>query len=213
MDLKLTSFFLFFLIIGMSILPHSYSDSYISIEMDKKIWEFGDFLSYVIKISEITGDDVKIYIRDESGKKSGPPPFELTQLQTTIPSMYPLHPDQGFKEGKYYIDVEYGNHKDSVEFNIIDTGKAIIPTAVRVNTMIWIGENFPDEFFAKEIRTLIKENILAIPENQEHSKSSEFKLPSWVKVNTVYWWLSGETSDKEFIQALQYLIKIKTIVI
>ena len=206
-------FSLLFLIITISTLSHGYADSFIKIEMDKTNWEFGDFLFYVIKVSDITEDNAIIFIRDESGKKFGPPPLQFTQLENNIPSIYPLHPDLGFKEGKYYIDVEYGSHKDSIEFNITDTGKAIIPIGIRASTMHWITQDFPDEFFAKEVRTLINEGTVAIPENFKYNASNEFKFPNWIKTNTVVWWLSGEISDKEFTQALEYLIKIKSIII
>ncbi|VVC05223.1 Uncharacterised protein [uncultured archaeon] len=38
-----------------------------------------------------------------------------------------------------------------------------------------------------------------------HASAQEYSIPSWIK-NMTKWWSQGQTSDSDFIKAMQYLI-------
>jgi len=54
----------------------------VSIFTEKEIYSYGDFLTFTIEVSEITGEPAILHIIDESGKKSSAIPIPITKLKT-----------------------------------------------------------------------------------------------------------------------------------
>ena len=64
---------LLLLFVILSILPSlglTFAAPTVSIETNQSVYEYGDHLIMIINVSEITGDDARIYITDPAERKS-----------------------------------------------------------------------------------------------------------------------------------------------
>lgn len=200
------------LLISVGFTPMVFAEPTVEIILEKSTYNYGEKLFYTIKVSEVTGDNAVIHIRDESGKGSSAIPIGISQLETPIPSLYPFEREV-FPEGKFFIDVEYSGAKNTAEFNLVDVGNIVIPFWIKQVAFYWISpDGISDKNYADAIEFLIKEEIIMIPETTVNQNGQESKIPSWVKTSTL-WWLEEKISDSEYAQALQHLIKIGIIVI
>jgi len=200
-------------LIIMAILPgigYSLAESAISITTNQSIYEYGDNLVMVINVSEITGDDVSIYIIDPTERRSLLLQQPISQKYTEFPSKFPFDATI-WKPGTYVLELEYSKdstwmNKSSTQFIIEDTGKIALPFWIKDLAHMWITEPLvTDKDFARALEYLIEHGIIKIPytEPEEETVSS---IPEWVK-NNAEWWIEGKISDTEFTMALQYLIK------
>ena len=192
-------------------IPNAYANPTISIQTDKEIYSYGDFLSFTIEVSEITGQAAILHIIDQSGQSSSAIPVPITELTTVVPSPHPFE-SAVYPQGRYTLNIEYSGGTDSVEFELIDSGKIIIPFWVRDFSKYWYNDEISDKEFAKGIEFLIKENIIVVTQSVSHGTVDEVKIPNWVKTNTG-WWLQGKISDEEFAKAIEYLIKVGIIIL
>ena len=196
------------LLVTLSILPSlglTFAVSTISIETSQSIYEYGDHLIMIINVSEITGDDARIYITDQAERKSLLLQQPISQEYTEFPSNFPFD-SAIWKPGTYVLELEYSGTNSSVQFTIEETGKIGIPFWIKDLAKMWINEPLvTDKDFARAIEYLIKQKIIMIPytESGEETVSS---IPEWVK-NNAGWWIEGKISDTEFVLALQYLVK------
>ena len=198
-------------IIGMVGMPTVFATPTVTIQMEKMVYTFGEKLFYVIEVSEITGEIATIYLRDEQGKGSSGIPISITELKTPVPSTYPFEKEI-FPVGKYFVYVEYSGASDSVEFELIDSGKIVIPFWIKQVAYFWISDQISDESFADVIEFLIKNEIIIVPETEKESIENNTQIPSWIKTNTT-WWLEEKISDADFALGIQYLIKTGIIVV
>lgn len=182
----------------------------VEILMDKTTFKYCEKLFYTIQVSEITGEPAIIHIRDQAGKGSSAIPIPISSLQNPIPSAVPFEAEI-FPLGKYFIDVEYAGAKDTVEFDLIDSGKTCIPITVKQVAFSWMDDKMSDGFFIDAINKFVDKNIISIPDKINEKNLEEIHIPKWVK-NTVVWWLEDKISDDEFSQAFQYLIDKEIIV-
>jgi len=106
------------------------------------------------------------------------------------------------------LEIQYSDSTDTTEFELIDSGKFLLPSGTKQVAVSWIQGGISDTFFMK---FLIRENPTLFSTVQ-NSDSENVKIPHWVK-GTAVWWIDGKTSDKEFVAALEYLIKVGIIVV
>jgi len=206
-------------LIIMAILPSiglTFAESAISIATNQSVYEYGDHLVMIISVSEITGDDVSIYITklDQHGHtdlvgSSGPrsllfqPP--ISQEYTEFPSKFPFDATI-WKPGTYVLELEYLGDKSSTQFIIEDTGKIALPFWIKDLAHMWITEPLvTDKDFARALEYLIEKGIISIPYTEPGTETVS-SIPEWVK-NNAEWWIEGKISDTEFTLALQYLVK------
>jgi hypothetical protein len=192
-------------------IPIAYATPIISIQTDKEIYSYGDFLSITIQVSELTGKSAILHIIDWSGKSSSAISIPITQLKTIVPSPYPFE-STVYPQGRYTLNIEYSGSSDSAEFELIDSGKIVIPNWVRDFSKYWYNDEISDKEFAKGIEFLIKENIIVVPQSSSHGTVDEVKIPNWVKTSTG-WWIQGKISDVEFAKSIEYLINIGIIIL
>ena len=84
----------------------------------------------------------------------------------------------------------------------------IVPNWIKNNAKWWADGLIGDSDFVLGIEFLIKEGILKIPESSFESDSSESdKIPDWIK-NNAKWWAENKISEREFLEGIQFLIKI-----
>jgi len=93
-----------------------------------------------------------------------------------------------------------------------------IPTWIKNNAGWWASGMITEDEFLKGIEYLINNNIISIDytpcsakiENQ-HSSSTNL-IPAWIK-NNAGWWATDQIEDDDFINGIEYLIKIQIITI
>jgi hypothetical protein len=198
--------FLIILTISLAgILPSVYAEPTVNIIMDETTYSYCDKLFYIIEVSEITGEPAIIHIRDETGKGSSAIPIAIANLQTPVPSLIAFEKEM-FPLGNYFIDVEYGNSKFTVEFNLIDSNKICIPNIIKPILTEWLfTDNFSDGFLLQQFQTYIDKKLIYVPFEINQNNVHDIDIPDWVK-NVGYWWIQGGISDKNFAQVISYLI-------
>ena len=196
------------LLVTLSILPSlglTFAAPTISIETSQSVYEYGDHLIMIINVSEITGDDARIYITDSAERKSLLLQQPISQKYVEFPSKFPFD-SAIWKPGTYVLEFEYSGDKSSTQFTIEDTGKIALPFWIKDLANMWINEPLvTDKDFARAIEYLIQREIIKIPYT-EPGEEMISSIPEWVK-NNAGWWIEGKISDMEFTMALQYLVK------
>ena len=195
-------------LIIMAILPSiglTFAESAISIATNQSVYEYGDHLVMIISVSEITGDDVSIYITDPAERRSLLLQQPISQEYTEFPSKFPFDATI-WKPGTYVLELEYLGDKSSTQFIIEDTGKIALPFWIKDLAHMWITEPLvTDKDFARALEYLIEKGIISIPYTEPGTETVS-SIPEWVK-NNAEWWIEGKISDTEFTLALQYLVK------
>ena len=195
-------------LIIMAILPSiglTFAESAISITTNQSVYEYGDNLVMIINVSEITGDDVSIYIIDPTERRSLLLQQPISQEYTEFPSKFPFDATI-WKPGTYVLELEYLGDKSSTQFIIEDTGKIALPFWIKDLAHMWITEPLvTDKDFARALEYLIEKGIISIPYTEPGTETVS-SIPEWVK-NNAEWWIEGKISDTEFTLALQYLVK------
>jgi hypothetical protein len=159
----------------------------------------------IINVSEITGDDARIYITDQAERKSLLLQQPISQEYTEFPSNFPFD-SAIWKSGTYVLEFEYSGDKSSTQFTIEDTGKIALPFWIKELAKMWINQSLvTDKDFARAIEYLIQVEIIKIPYTEPEGETIS-SIPEWVK-NNAGWWIEGKISDTEFVLALQYLVK------
>ena len=179
----------------------------ISIETSQSVYEYGDHLNIIIKVSEITGGDAYIYIINTEERKSLLLQRPISQEYTEFPSPFPIESGSpSWLVGTYGLEFEYSGAKSSTQFTLEDTGKVGLPYWIRDLAKLWINEpTVTDKDFARALEYLIEHGIIKIPYT-EPGEETVSSIPEWVK-NNAGWWIEGKISDTEFTMALQYLVK------
>ena len=196
------------LLVIMSILPSiglTFAESAVSITTNQSVYEYGDHLVMIISVSEITGDDVSIYIIDPTERRSLLLQQPIYQEYNEFPSKFPFDATI-WKPGTYVLELEYLGDKSSTQFIIEDTGKIALPFWIKDLAHMWITEPLvTDKDFARALEYLIEKGIISIPYTEPDTETIS-SIPEWVK-NNAEWWIEGKISDTEFTLALQYLVK------
>ena len=196
------------LLVTLSILPSlglTFAAPTISIETSQSVYEYGDHLVMIINVSEITGDDARIYITDPAERRSLLLQQPISQEYNEFPSKFPFDATI-WKPGTYVLELEYLGDKSSTQFIIEDTGKIALPFWIKDLAHMWITEPLvTDKDFARALEYLIEKGIISIPYTEPGIETVS-SIPEWVK-NNAEWWIEGKISDTEFALALQYLVK------
>jgi hypothetical protein len=184
-----------------------YAAPTVSIYTEKEVYSYGDFLTFTIEVSEITEDLAILHIIDESGKSSSAIPIPITELKTVVPSPFPFE-SEVYPLGTYTLEIQYSDSTNTTEFELIDSGKFLLPMGTKQVAVAWIEGDISDTFFMK---FLIEQNPTLFS-TEQNSEPENVKIPHWVKATTG-WWIDEKISDKEFVTALEYLIKVGIIVV
>jgi hypothetical protein len=195
----LTMFFIF----GIA-----YATPQISISTDRSTYQYGQNLSFIIKVSEITNDSATFEIVDNSGQSSSPIHVAINKLVSNITAPVPFYKTT-FSPGTYFINVQYSGSNATTSFQIIDTSEIVIPPEFKVVADSWSKGQTSDKLFAAHIQTLIQYGIIKI-DNYQPNNTAFF--PSWFK-NNATWWSNGAISDDDFGLAIKYLVDSKIILV
>ena len=161
-------------------------------------------------------------------------PYEETfsDIQTSIENygfaVVTMHPQEfsTIREGTYsntinqlqidelksLIDTIDENNIDMVLISEINEKSSIlessktIPQWIKNNAGWWADRQISDIDFSKDLKYLIKTDIIKMPDNIPVSVNiSETYIPQWIK-NNAGWWAENLLSDEEFTKSMQYLI-------
>jgi hypothetical protein len=182
----------------------AYGAASVQINTSKYTYNYGDYLSVTIKVSEVTGSDATMYIIDSNETKSTAIPIKLRDKTTTIVAQSPFDPVL-FKEGKYKIQLDYDGTKTFLEFELVDAGNILMPFGSNVVVPQWFSGTISDYNFLK---FLVDMDTILLPPDEPLKNS--VKIPSWYKINA-RWWFDKMISDNEFVAGLQYLIDKKIV--
>ena len=197
------------LIGSTGIITSSYAESQISIIMEKTTYTYCERLTYSIEVSEVTGENAIIYIRDEAGGKSSAIPIPIEKLSNPIPSLHAFEKDI-FPLGTYFIDVQYLGMQTTAEFNLVDSDNMCISEAMQPVVVKWINGEFTDGMLISGFQNIVDKKLINIPFELTEKNIEKLNIPEWVK-SVGKGWLMGIISDKMFVQNLQYLIDEKII--
>ena len=192
-------------VIGITMfLPNAQAETSVSINLEKSTYQYCEKLSYIIEVSEVTGDPAIIHIRDEAGKGSSAIPIPIGGLQNLIPAAFPFEKEQ-FSPGKYFIDVAYDGISTTAEFEIIDSDNICIPGIIKQFIVGWINGELPDGYFVDALQKNVNPKLIDVPFEVNSENILEINMPSWVKDNVAIWWVNDMISDKDFAQVFNYL--------
>jgi len=178
----------------------------ISIETSQSVYEYGDNLNIIIKVSEITGGDVYIYIINTEERKSLLLQRPISQEYTEFPSPFPIESGSpSWLVGTYGLEFEYSGAKSSTQFTLEDTGKIGLPFWIKDLAKMWVTDRISGKEFSVAIEYMINNEIIKIPYTESDDVSAT-TIPGWVK-NNAGWWAVGAINDTEFTLALEYLVK------
>ena len=178
----------------------------ISIETSQSVYEYGDHLNIIIKVSEITGGDAYIYIINTEERKSLLLQRPISQEYTEFPSPFPIESGSpAWLVGTYGLEFEYSGAKSSTQFTLEDTGKIGLPFWIKDLAKMWVTDRISGKEFSVAIEYMINNEIIKIPYTESDDVSAT-TIPGWVK-NNAGWWAVGAINDTEFTLALEYLVK------
>lgn len=198
------------LVIGISSfgLQHAFGTPSIEISTSKPVYEYGDLLSIIFHVSELTGEPITLHIVDSSGKTSTPINLPINKLNNTITSPFPFYKTT-FSPGTYHIDAEYSGAKANVSFDLIDSGIAI-PNEFKTIVKTFEQGSPGDNEYAGIIRELINDKLINVP--SYNNQTNQIHIPFWFK-NNIKWWSNDLISDNDFGSSIQYLIQKRIIMV
>ena len=186
---------------------HVLAEPSISIETSQDVYAYGDHLNIIINVSEITGDDVRIYIINTEERKSLLLQQPISQKYTEFPSPFPIESGSPvWLLGTYELEFEYSGVKSSTQFTLEDTGQIGLPFWIKDVAKMWVTDRISATEFSVAIEYMINAEIIKIPYTETDDNVSTTTIPEWIKYNAG-WWAVGAIDDTEFTLALQYLVK------
>ena len=186
---------------------HVLAEPSISIETSQDVYAYGDHLNIIINVSEVTGDDARIYIINTEERKSLLLQQPISQKYTEFPSPFPIESGSPvWLLGTYELEFEYSGAKSSTQFTLEDTGQIGLPFWIKDIAKMWVTDRISATEFSVAIEYMVNAEIIKIPYTEVDNDVSATTIPDWVK-NTAGWWAVGAIDDTEFTLALQYLVK------
>ena len=167
------------------------------------------------KESYISGVPVKITLKDPNQEISTKKVFPSSDGRFRMESIV----TKDTLLGGYVVFAEYRDFKSpEVSFLVSSIGsnkESQIPSWLKTTINWWAQNKIEDRDLVLGLQFLIKEGIVRITEEDKtliHQNESGIKIPEFIKQLSL-WWVDGKVSDKEFVSAIQFLIKNGFIVI
>ncbi len=86
------------------------------------------------------------------------------------------------------------------------TQSIVIPAWIKNNAKWWSQGQIGDDQFVQGIQYLIQQGIMKVPtQSNSTATAGTQQIPAWVKTDAG-WWASGQISDDQFVQGIQYMI-------
>ena len=198
--------FLFLILTAVMFSPTIAFAEELRVVTSQEVYEYGEFLSFTVTVPQVTEDFATFRIIDETGMGSSTITMAITGENTVLTAPNPFLSNQ-FRTGEYTIEIEYDGDITTTQFQLIDSGKVVIPFWIKDVAGLWIEQVINDAGFFKN---LVDNEVVMI--DQTLNDNTSILIPSWYKDNAE-WWRNGYISDDEFAKGLQYLITINAITI
>tara|TARA_Y100000590_G_scaffold74361_1_gene82042 strand:- start:168 stop:830 length:663 start_codon:yes stop_codon:yes gene_type:complete len=197
------------LILGISILfsgsAYAQYTPDVEIVLSSSTYSYGDKLDYEIMVSQVTGEEAKIFIIDTFGNKSQLLTIPIYEEKSRVIAPFAFDSVIWMK-GTYGLELQYSGATSTGEFTIRG-GTIGIPYWIKDISQLWISGQTPDKEFAKSLQYLIDEKIIF-----NSTPGQELIIPEWFKIPTA-WWANNHVPDTIYGNALQFLIDERVIVI
>lgn len=177
----------------------------LSVAVSQDVYHYGDHLTILITVEELSEQVALVYIRDSAGVASSPIPVPLTQLTTKLPSPFPFDRET-YLQGEYFVDVRYAGFEATAKFELADAGNIVVPNWIKQVGFLWVSGEISDWAYLDALGRLVEQGMIA----GSGSGGEEPFLPPWVASTTV-WWLQGEISDGSYVRMIQYLVNVGVI--
>lgn len=89
----------------------------------------------------------------------------------------------------------------------------LMPAWIKHNAKWWADDVISDNDFTSGIEFMIKQDIIKVPQIVSEKEKSSFtlgKIPPWIKSNAK-WWSEDLISDEDFVNGIEFLIKVEII--
>lgn len=176
----------------------------LQVKTSKNTYHYGDYLQITISVASVTEDNAIMHIIDSTGTKSSSIPVRIQELTTTITSPNPFD-ELIFKEGKYKIEVQYGDWSASTEFELVDVGNIVMPFGSNIIVPQWVNGMISDYGFLK---FLADKDVVKLPQDKHLTQNA--KIPAWFKTSGK-WWTERKITDGELVNGINYLLRSKVI--
>ncbi|MEW6587591.1 MAG: hypothetical protein AB1299_00300 [Thermoproteota archaeon] len=174
------------------------------VNTSKSTYHYGDYLQITISVAAVIEDNAIMHIIDSAGTKSSSIPVRIQDLTTTITSPNPFDA-LIFKEGKYKIEVLYGDSIASTEFELVDAGNIVMPFGSNIIVPQWVDGAISDYGLLK---FLADKDVIRLPQGK--SLTQDAKIPAWFKTSAK-WWSEHKITDGELVNGINYLLSSKVI--
>ncbi len=178
------------------------SSTQVSITTSKTVYKYGENLSFLVAVSNVTGDTAVLEIVDQSNQSSSPINMIITKPVSNITAPAPFY-KTAFAPGTYFLKIQYAGSNATTSFQLVDTGDIVIPPQFKEMASSWVQNQTSNRLFGENIAYLINSKIIMINNYQEQNVT---EIPPWFK-NDAHWWSNGFISDNDFGYAIKYLIE------
>ena len=169
----------------------------LSVETDQSVYHYGDTLTILITVEDITEPFATLHIKDADGKASSPIHVPLEQLVTLLPAPAPFDRTV-YPEGVYAVDVTYDGMTATTTFELVDAGTLVVSNWIKQVAYFWVVGEISGTDYLKVLGSLVDEGLVS-------GTGGDPSMPDWLAVPTA-WWLEGLISDESYVAMLQYVV-------
>ncbi len=181
----------------------------IKITIAKSTYQYCEKLSYVVSVSEVTGQIAIAHIIDQNQKSSQAIPIPIEMLENEINAPFPFE-RAIFPTGTYTINMTYAGAQSTASFDLVDNDNICIPAQIKQIASVWVTGTVSDGFVIDAIKKSVDPKLIEVPFDVDQDNIYNISIPQWVKIVT-YWWIIDDVTDDEIANVFDYLIKTKII--
>ena len=115
----------------------------LSVAVSQDVYHYGDHLTILITVEEISEQAAMVYIRDSAGVASSPISVPLTSLTTELPSPLPFDREI-YRQGEYFVDVRYAGFEATTKFELVDAGNIVVSNRIKQVGFLWVSGEISD---------------------------------------------------------------------
>lgn len=175
------------------------------IAIAKSTYQYCEKLSYVVTVSEVTGQTAIARIIDQNQKSSQDIPIPIKMLENEIKAPFPFE-KAIFPTGTYTINMTYSGAQSTANFEIIDSDNICIPSQIKQIAAGWITGTISDGFMIDAIKKSVEPKLINVTFEIDQNNIYNIVIPEWVKTVT-YWWVIDDISDNTIAGVFDYLLK------
>ena len=164
---------------------------------DQGVYNYGDTLTILITVDDVTEPFATLYIKDAAGRTSSPIHVPVEQQVTVLPAPAPFDRTV-YPEGVYVVDVTYDDMMATATFELVDVGTVVVSNWIKEIAYAWIMGDISGIDYLKILGSLVDEGLVS-------GNGGEPFMPDWLVVPTA-WWLAGLISDATYVTMLQYMV-------